>query len=420
MFPYRCDTFTTANVSVLNVFKTSVDTINASSITSDMTIGANLNGGSLTLGAAGATTNVSGRIVNIANSLPENGYVKIADLTNGTGSYIVFGSETLGGNYIRGNGVFINDSGLTATGKVNIGNGTNAVGSQVTIGSSTLSTVLLNGVNVVMNDQTGSKVQIGGKDMGVMYLRAAILYINDGNNSDYINNGITIIGNPYGGRTELQSSAIYIGKDITGSAFINIGGSANTTTGYIVLGSINLDTNYIRGKNININNDGTGNVNLCNGTGTINIYSPLKVGYNPSQINNTYHIGYKFSASFFGALFNYSGGNRTFGWWYTPPGVYLISYSSMFNRTTAYYKTFIYWTTQAPNTTSYLIDMVGGGYSEASVAEWNNEAVGYHRVTGSACITLTVASYIAISQNFFYPGGPNDNVGYGIDVVRVG
>ena len=64
--------------------------------------------------------------------------------------------------------------------------------------------------------------------------------------------------------------------------------------------------------------------------------------------------------------------------------------------------------------------MTGGGYSEASIVELNQQVDGYHRTTGSAVITLTVASYIAISQNFFYPGAPIDNVGYGIDVVRVG
>ena len=195
-------------VSVLNVFKTSVDTINASSITSDMTIGANLNGGSLTLGAAGATVNVPRGTINASyftmfssviggkptawlDSIQSNLNTQLV-LGYYNASEVFLGSPTTKNVYIGGKAgtLQIANDGLAAGARINIATGTNNVGnSQVTIGSSTLSTVLLNGVNVVMNDQTGSKVQIGGKDMGVMYLRGATVYINDGNNSDYINNG---------------------------------------------------------------------------------------------------------------------------------------------------------------------------------------------------------------------------------------
>jgi len=385
-----------------------------------MTIGANLNGGSLTLG--GTSINIGPTNTTRINMGGPNTTVNVSSGTINASLFKLYSTygadkacwlDTIGvGNskiqlvlgYINASEVYIGspktpivviggdggtlkiaNDGLIAGASVKIATGPNNVGnSQVIIGSSTLSTVLLNGVNVVMNDQTGSKVQIGGKDMDIMYLRSKSLLINDGNNTDYINNGNTVVGNSYGtGYTFIKGGTVGLGDD----------------GGDIYLGS----TDPVPGK-----------------TSKLYIRTPITAQYNPSQINNTYHIGYKFSASFFGALFPYSGGNRAFGWWYIPPGVYVISYSSMFNRTTAYYKTFIYFTTQAPNSTNYLIDMVGGGYSEASVAEWNNEAVGYHRVTGSACITLYVASYIAISQNFFYPGGPTDTVGYGIDVVRVG
>jgi hypothetical protein len=132
-------------------------------------------------------------------------------------SEVFVGSPTTKNVYIGGKAgtLQIANDGLVAGARVSIATGTNNVGnSQVTIGSSTLSTVLLNGVNVVMNDQTGSKVQIGGKDMGVMYLRAANVNINDGNNSDYINNGNTIIGNSYGtGYSYIKGSTVGIGDD---------------------------------------------------------------------------------------------------------------------------------------------------------------------------------------------------------------
>jgi hypothetical protein len=248
-----------------------------------MTIGANLNGGSLTIGniSADSVALSTKRLVSIATD------------------------------------------GLPATGRVNIATGTNNVGnSQVTIGSSTLSTVLLNGVNVVMNDQTGSKVQIGHKDMGVMYLRGTTLYINDGNNSDYINNGNTIIGNDWGSGlvtiagntniatnrgdtnigtgatsgntiignstssryTYIASKGITIGRYLSDGGYIDIAANADTTTGYTILGSDKLENNYIRGRNVNINSDTNGDVKLCNGTGILYIFSPLRVGYNPIGI----------------------------------------------------------------------------------------------------------------------------------------
>ena len=147
MFPYRCETFTTANVSVLNVFKTSVDTINASSITSDMTIGANLNGGSLTLGAAGAT-----------NLFLRGSEVKINEAGGGT---VFIGNPTSGSTDINSKITNIGTTGLPGTGRVNIGTGTNATGSQVNIGSDSLTALYLRSKDIVMNDSNNGNVFLG-------------------------------------------------------------------------------------------------------------------------------------------------------------------------------------------------------------------------------------------------------------------
>ncbi len=256
-------------MSVLNVFKTSVDTINASSITSDMTIGANLNGGSLTIGGSSinigkvnSVTNFSSGTINASNFklystinthnqsawLDTIGTTITPQLVLGyfNASQVYLGSPNTPSVIIGGDKgtVKIANDGLVAGARVNIATGPNNVGnSQVTIGSSTLSTVLLNGVNVVMNDQTGSKVQIGGKDMGVMYLRGASLYINDGNNSDYINNGNTIIGNDWGSGTTTIYGNIKMGnnsntfKHIT-HYNINQGASYQDTYRYVNFGGI--------------------------------------------------------------------------------------------------------------------------------------------------------------------------------------
>jgi hypothetical protein len=142
-----------------------------------MTIGANLNGGSLTIGAAGATTNINSNITNIAKSgLSATGRVFIASETNTSGSYVHIGSSTLSGLYLRGKDVLINyqqgtpqapvdtyigndtagstnilgqtniaNTGLSTNDGVNIATGTNAAGAQVTIGSTSLTAVNIKG-----------------------------------------------------------------------------------------------------------------------------------------------------------------------------------------------------------------------------------------------------------------------------------
>ena len=280
-------------MSVLNVFKTSVDTINASSITSDMTLGANLNGGSLTLGAAGATTNVSGNIVNIANRLPANGYVKIADLTNGTGSYIVFGSETLGGNYIRGNGVFINDSGLTATGKVNIGNGTNAVGSEVYIGSTSLSRCFIRGGDVNINHTVGGNINMGTFDSGTTNILGQTNIANTGLATG---GGVNIATNGFGTSSYVTIGSATFPQIYIRSAFTRI----NDDGGNCYLGKDNSGRVELRGSIVVLNGQG-GDLNLGGvSSGTINLYRPLTPIYPISFTSG--QIGYTAYSSNSGSL----------------------------------------------------------------------------------------------------------------------
>jgi hypothetical protein len=352
--------------------------------------------------------------------------------------------------------VSIADGGLVAGARVNIATGVNNVGnSQVTIGSSTLSTVLLNGVNVVMNDQTGSKVQIGSKDMGVMYLRAATLYINDGNNSDYINNGNTIIGNDWGSGTVtiagntniatnggytnigtgatsgnivignstssrytlIASKGITLGRYLSDGGYVDIAAEANTTTGYTILGSGNLQNNYIRGRNVNINSDTNGDVKLCNGTGILYIYSPLRVSYNPIGITSSQHIGWSQKASFSGIQTAYDGGDRVYYYGYFSPGVYICNFSAIASRQTNRYKALFYWTTIQP--VNYIVNTTGGGYIDDSENDNPNGYAGFIRITGTGIISFTTASYIGLIQCAFVPGNPIDYLGYVVRVTRI-
>ena len=268
-------TFTTANVSVLNVFKTSVDTINASSITSDMTIGANLNGGSLTLGGVNSVTNITSGTINasifklfsgvidgkqsiwldtIQSNLTPNMHIGF----NNASQIFIGGPKTntigIGGD---AGTVNIAASGLSATGNILIGSGANnAVGSYIMIGDKSLPNCFIRGKDVLINYQqgtpqapvytyigndtaglttiagntdignnglpinggvsiasgvngVGSFAQMGSKSLAAIYLRARDILINDGNNTNYINNGNIWLGNAFG------SGHITINKPLT-------------------------------------------------------------------------------------------------------------------------------------------------------------------------------------------------------------
>jgi hypothetical protein len=171
-------------------------------------------------------------------------------------------------------GSVINISGIlnicTSGGNTTFGNSTtgatNILG-QVNIANDGLATG--GGVNIATNGfGTGSYVTMGSANFPQIYMRSKITYINDVG-------GIAIIGTRSAGSTELQSNAIYIGKDTIGDGVINIGGSANNTLGAggITLGSVNTDAIFARSRNIYINNEGTGNTNIGNTYGVLNLTS---------------------------------------------------------------------------------------------------------------------------------------------------
>ena len=166
-----------ANVSVLNVFKTSVDTINASSITSDMTIGANLNGGSLTLGNINSVTNITSGTINASNfklystQLGANQSFWIDSIGGTLNQEIVLGYNNASHIYVGGpkttylviggdKGIVnIANNGLVAGARVNIASGTNAANTEMYLGSNSLTKCYLRAsdVNILGAVNIGSK-----------------------------------------------------------------------------------------------------------------------------------------------------------------------------------------------------------------------------------------------------------------------
>ena len=208
-------TFTTANVSVLNVFKTSVDTINASSITSDMTIGANLNGGSLTIGSANATTSINSNVTNIATqNLTTNGGISMATGTNAVGTYVNIGTTAgLPTMNLRATGINIGSDGLPATGVVNIGNGTNTAGAQVSIGSTSLSAVNIKG--------TQTNVETTTLNLNTNGTGNTLIGTSGGSNSITINRPLTV---GYAPPALTSFSQIGFTENKSGSIIYPIGG----------------------------------------------------------------------------------------------------------------------------------------------------------------------------------------------------
>ena len=412
-------TFTTANVSVLNVFKTSVDTINASSITSDMTIGANLNGGSLTIGAVNSVTNITSGTINasyfkmyssvidgkqgawldtIQSNLTPNiiigfnnasqvfvgskntplvaiggdaGTVKIASDglsagarvsiatgTNATNTEMTLGSTTLSYNNIRGNIIHIADTGLSATGKVHIAsgvNGGNATGSEIYMGSTTLSTLYLRGKDVLINYQQGTP--------------QAPVY--------------TYIGNDTAGITNIAGA-------------VNIG-TSNANTGSTTIG----------------NNSAPGNI-------TIN--KPLTVGYLPTFTSSS-QIGWNNLQDSGIVPTVYYGGNRTWLWWgesgVSPlyPGIYMVCYTSYTNRTTNYTQSFVYKTLTKP---TYALDVTGITPVNESNFEFPSGYTGGFKMCGSGIAYIPSYNYyIGIIQNVFATGSPNGNIYCAANIIRI-
>ena len=258
-------------VSVLNVFKTSVDTINASSITSDMTIGANLNGGSLTIGAAGATnlflrgsevkineagggtvfignstsgTDINSNITNIGTTgLSATGRVNIGTGNNSTGSEIKIGALSLPNCYIRGNAisiadnggeVFIAGGGLAANKRIRIGNGANGAETELHLGSSSLSRMYIKGGDIALNDSENGNVFLGNSHV-------------TGNIAIGTNNGnVNGTNKIYIGSTNKSTSiegnlTIYAGTSIRGDVTLGADSLTNPTAAStnITLGTAN-------------------------------------------------------------------------------------------------------------------------------------------------------------------------------------
>ena len=218
-----------------------------------MTIGANLNGGSLTLGSANATVNVSGIRVNIGNNaggLATNNGVNIATGTNfDATSYVQMGNTNLPAMFLRSNVVNINDTGLSSTGRINIGAGTNTAGSEMFLGSKTLSYNNIRG-NIIHIADTGlsatGKVHIasgvnGGNATG------SEIKIGDGASLTTFK-GNTIVD----GSTVNSGTNIFCIKQNTGSIDnatdgirdpLTISSPSGSTTGFLSLG-MGVDTTY--------------------------------------------------------------------------------------------------------------------------------------------------------------------------------
>jgi len=213
-----------------------------------------------TIGNILSTTTISSDITNIGTqNLTAAGKVNIASGTNVTGSELYLGSTTLTRSYIRAGDVNINH--LTG-GNTNIGNnttGTTTILGSVNIANSGLPTG--GGVNIATGTFGGdqSYITMGSSTFPQIYMRSAYTRINDVG-------GNTVIGNSGSGFTLINSNAINIGQFLTGTGYIDIGGGANTTTGYCVFGSAGMDASYIRARTIYMNGE-SGNINMGSTTG---------------------------------------------------------------------------------------------------------------------------------------------------------
>jgi hypothetical protein len=197
-----------------------------------MTIGANLNGGSLTLGAAGAT-----------NLFLRGSEVKINEAGGGT---VFIGNTTSGSTDINSKITNIGTTGLSATGRVNIATGTNATGSQVNIGSDSLPENIIKGKSVLINSQTGWDTSIGADGGGTTNIRGTTNIGTSGKITTF--KGNTIVD----GSTVNSGTNIFCIKQNTGSIDnatdgirdpLTISSPSGSTTAFLTLG-MGVDTTY--------------------------------------------------------------------------------------------------------------------------------------------------------------------------------
>ena len=212
-----------------------------------MTIGANLNGGSLTIGANNATVNIPSGNINAK-------YFTLRQTTygNATNTFLIDTTQKT---------TFTTQMGIADTNaeEVYIGNGAQ------------LKKIVIANIATTV----ASEIKIGNS------------------------NSTTTI-----------SGAVYIANidTITPSAGINI---YTGSTSNIVMGNTRTSITYIKGKEVGLGDDGgtiaIGSTSPLSGTTSIlNIRTPLTVGYAPSAITSISHIGGTIDS-----VFNFGTGNTT-------------------------------------------------------------------------------------------------------------
>jgi hypothetical protein len=126
---------------------------------------------------------------------------------------------------------------------------------------------------------SGSSINMSGS-VNINTTGSATTTIGNGTvNINTTGNGNTIIGNATTSTyTAIESNGISIGKQLSGTGYIDIGGQANTTTGYIVVGSPSLDSLYLKAKNIYLFNPFSIYYSYNNNLNTLGALSTIAYG----------------------------------------------------------------------------------------------------------------------------------------------
>jgi hypothetical protein len=257
-----------------------------------MTIGANLNGGSLTIGANNATTSINSNVTNVATGgLTGSGRVNIGSGTNLDGSQLYLGSSTLYQSYIRAKLLSINDigntttyigtGGLSGSDRVFIASGANAVGSEMYLGSASLYQSFIRGTIINIADNGGT--------------------VNLANNGLPASGSINIAGGASGANAIIQMGSNSLSTLYLRSKFVNIAENQTGSNNFVIIGTTGISNVYLKGASVNLADDG-GNVTIGKGDGTsvITMRSPITPIYPISFTSG--QIGYSSSSTISGAL----------------------------------------------------------------------------------------------------------------------
>ena len=156
---------------------------------------------------------------------------------------------------------------------------------------------------------SGSSINISGS-VNINTTGSATTTIGNGTvNINTTGNGNTTIGNATTSTyTAIESNGISIGKQLSGTGYIDIGGQANTTTGYIVVGSTSLDSLYLKAKNIYL-------------------FNPFTPSYSTSPLNNnsTFLGGFRTTSIAIGPIDLYSSSKLCYKLDNMATGLYLLS-----------------------------------------------------------------------------------------------